>query len=56
MYEDEDTFLWKDIISIDGKRFLTTYIQFWKYGKNWREMVGSKEVSDYFSSDQITRS
>ena len=46
LYEDEDTFLWKDIIRIDGKRFLTTNVQFWKDGKNWREMVGGKEVSD----------
>ena len=44
LYEDEDTFLWKDIIRIDGKRFLTTNIQFWKDGKNWREMVGGREV------------
>ena len=56
LYEDEDTFLWKDIIRIDGKRFLTTNIQFWKDGKNWREMVGGREVSDYFSLDQITGS
>ena len=34
LYEDEDTFLWKDIIRIDNKRFLTTNVQFWKYGKN----------------------
>ena len=54
LYEDEDTFLWKDIIRIDGKRFLTTNIQFWKDGKNWREMVGGREVSDDFSLDQIT--
>tara|TARA_Y100000991_G_C21754644_1_gene256152 strand:- start:41 stop:436 length:396 start_codon:yes stop_codon:yes gene_type:complete len=33
LYEDEDTFLWKDIIRIDGKRFLTTNVQFWKDGK-----------------------
>ncbi len=33
LYEDEDTFLWKD-------------------GKNWREMVGSKEVSNEFTLDQ----
>ncbi len=50
LYEDEDTFLWKDIIRIDGKRFLTTNVQFWKDGKNWREMVGGKEVSDEFTS------
>ena len=56
LYEDEDTFLWKDIIRIDGKRFLTTNIQFWKDGKNWREMVGGREVSDDFSLDQITGS
>ena len=52
LYEDEDTFLWKDIIWIDGKRFLTTNVQFWKDGKNWREMVGGKEVSDEFTLDQ----
>ena len=50
LYEDEDTFLWKDIIRIDGKRFLTTNVQFWKDGRNWREMVGGKEVSDEFTS------
>ncbi len=50
LYEDENTFLWKDIIRIDGKRFLTTNVQFWKDGKNWREMVGGKEVSDEFTS------
>ena len=50
LYEDEDTFLWKDIIRIDGKRFLTTNVQFWKDGKNWREMGGGKEVSDEFTS------
>ena len=50
LYEDEDTFLWKDIIRIDGKRFLTTNVQFWKDGKNWRDMVGGKEVSDEFTS------
>ena len=54
LYEDEDTFLWKDIIRIDGKRFLTTNVQFWKDGKNWREMVGGKEVSDEFTFDQTT--
>ena len=52
LYEDEDTFLWKDIIRIDGKRFLTTNVQFWKDGKNWREMVGAKEVSDEFKLDK----
>ena len=52
LYEDEDTFLWKDIIRIDGKRFLTTNVQFWKNGKNWREMVGAKEVSDEFKLDK----
>ena len=52
LYEDEDTFLWKDLIRIDGKRFLTTNVQFWKDGKNWREMVGGKEVSDEFTLDQ----
>ena len=50
LYEDEDTFLWKNIIRIDGKRFLTTNVQFWKDGRNWREMVGGKEVSDEFTS------
>ena len=56
LYEDEDTFLWKDIIRNDGKRFLTTNIQFSKDGKNWREMVGGREVYDDFSLDQITGS
>ena len=40
------------IIRIDSKRFLTTNVQFWKDGKNWREMVGGKEVSDEFTLDQ----
>ena len=51
LYEDEDTFLWKYLIRIDGKRFLTTNVQFWKDGKNWREMVGCKEVSDEVTFD-----
>ena len=52
LYEDADTFLWKDIIRIDGKRFLTSNVQFWKDEKNWREMMGVKEVSDDFTLDQ----
>ena len=52
LYEDEDTFLWKDIVSIDGKIFFTPNVQFWKDGKNWRERVGGKEVSDGFTLDQ----
>ena len=56
LHEDEDTFLWKDIIRIDGKRFLTTNIQFWKDGKNWREMVGGREVSDEFTLGQTVAS
>ena len=52
LYEDEDTFLWKDIIKIDGKRFPKTNVQFWKDGKNWREMVGGNEVCDEFTLDQ----
>ena len=52
LYEDGDTFLWKDLIRIDGKRSLTTNVQFCKDGKNWREMVGGKEVSDEFTLDQ----
>jgi hypothetical protein len=38
LYEDEDTFLWKDIIRIDGKRFLTTTFNFGKMekiGEKW---------------------
>ena len=54
LFEDEDTFLWKDIIRIDGKRFLTTNVQFWNHGKNWREMVGGKEVSDGVTLDQTS--
>ncbi len=56
LYEDEDTFLLKDIISVDVKRFLMTNIQFGKDGKNWREMVGGREVSDEIAIDQINES
>ncbi len=54
LYKNEDTFLWKDIIRIDSERFLTTNVQFWKDGKNWREMVGGREVSDGFTLYQIS--